>query len=175
MEISIHKLHDDYCQELNRLWIQSLSSFNGSYLSYDNLTDFIKGYREAQRLGYNFIISFDPLKIIDECSIDFNRDEIMLSNPGWNDITVINKMKEESEKNKWSAIEPYLDQLRIEKIKTLSADFLEKNSRLNGPFYPAKDATTIYVYSRMGHVAIEIAFLSVVVQSKNVSNERQGK
>lgn len=175
MEISIHKLHDDYCQELNRLWIEAISSFNGSYLQYDNLKNFIKGYREAERLGYSFILSFDSLNIINECSIDLKRDEHMLSAPGWNDITVINKMKEESEKNKWLPIDPYLDQLRIEKIKSLSTDFLEKNSRTNGPFYPGKDASSVYVYCRMGHVALEIAFLSVVVQSKNVINERQKK
>jgi hypothetical protein len=170
MEIIIQQLLSSYCRELNEGWLETAKDLDDQRFNYEAILPFVKKFREAESEGYTFELVFCPLQLIDKTAPGCNYEEQMMTSSAWNDVDFINRMKEESKKNQWIPIDNPLDKLRIEKIKTITGEFLQHHTSKNGPFFPSKDPSTILVYCLMGSIAKEVTLLSLI-QSKKFNNE----
>lgn len=174
MEITIQKLLSSYCQELNQRWLETSSQFDERQFSYERLKPFLDTFREAENEGYDFEPLYCPLLLIDKAEPDAYLEKCLMESPEWEDVRIINNMKEEGKKNRWVPINDPLDKLRIEKIKSIAGTFLQRYAREQGPFFPSKDPSKILVYCNMGSIAHEISLISVL-QSKNIEDEKSKK
>jgi hypothetical protein len=171
MEISIQQLVASYCQELNESWVQHAAQLTRNEVNYDALKPFIEKFREAEQDGYDFELIYCPLQLINKVLPGGVFENQLMKLDSWEDINVINRMKEESRKNNWIPIDAPLDRLRIEKIKLIAGEFLQDYVMKNGAFFIAQNLSTILVFCMMGSIAHEIALISIL-QSKNVENEK---
>ena len=171
MEISIQQLVASYCQELNESWVQHAAQLTRNEVNYDALKPFIEKFREAEQDGYDFELIYCPLQLINKVLPGGVFENQLMKLDSWEDINVINRMKEESRKNNWVPIGASLDRLRIEKIKLIAGQFLQDYVMKNGAFFISQNLSTILVFCIMGSIAHEIALISIL-QSKNVKNEK---
>ena len=171
MEISIQHLLTSYCQELNQSWVQHAGQLTKHQVNYEALKPFIEKFREAERDGYEFELVYCPLQLINKAMLESGFESELMHSESWEDINVINRMKEESRKNSWIPVDAPLDKLRIEKIKLITGEFLQAYVMKNGPFFMAQNHSTIFVYCMMGSVAHEIALISILY-SKKIEDEK---
>jgi hypothetical protein len=169
MEISIQHLVTSYCQELNQSWVQHAGQLTKHQVNYDALKPIIEKFREAERDGYEFELVYCPLQLINKAMLESGFESEMMQSESWEDINVINRMKEESRKNNWVPIDAPLDRLRIEKIKLIAGQFLQDYVMKNGAFFIAQNLSTILVFCMMGSIAHEIALISIL-QSKLIED-----
>lgn len=171
MEISIQQLLSNYCQELNQSWVEHAARLSRNQVNYNSLKPFISTFREAEQDGYLFEQIYCPLQLVNRAQPGTVFEDQLMKLSEWEDINVINRMKEESQRNKWLPIDAPLDRLRIEKIRQITERFLQEYVLKNGPFFISQYSDTILVYCLMGSVAHEIALLSIL-QSKKVEDEK---
>ena len=171
MEISIHQLLSSYCQELNECWTKHTTRIVDNQVSYEALCPFIEKFREAERDGYDFRLIYCPYELLSKLHPEACFEEKLVEAGSWSDITIINKMREESEINKWLPIDAPLMRLRNEKIKLIAGKYLQEYVLENGPFFVSKNSSTILVYCMMGSVGHEIALISILY-SKKIEDEK---
>jgi hypothetical protein len=171
MEISIQQLLSNYCRELNQSWVEHAALLTRNQVNYNSLKPFISTFREAEQDGYPFEKIYCPLQLINKAQPGTVFEDQLMKLSEWEDINVINRMKEESQRNKWLPIDAPLDRLRIEKIRQITERFLQEYVLKKGPFFISQYSDTILVYCLMGSVAHEIALISIL-QSKKVEDEK---
>lgn len=171
MEISIQQLLSSHCQELNQRWLETSAQLDARKFDYETLKPFLDTFREAEKEGYSFEPVFCPLILIDKAEPNPEIDLGMMESPAWEDVKIIGQMKEQSKHNKWVQIDAPLNRLRIEKIKSIAGEFLQRYARAHGPFFLSKDPSTLLVYCNMGSIGHEISLISVL-QSKSIEDEK---
>jgi hypothetical protein len=171
MEISIHQLLSSYCQELNESWVKHTTRIVDNQVSYESLRPFIEKFREAEQDGYDFQLVYCPFELLDKSHPGAHFEEKMVEEGSWSDITIINKMREESKTNNWLPIDAPLVRLRNEKLKLKTGSFLQGYVLENGPFFASKNSSTILVYCMMGSVGHEISLISILY-SKKIEDEK---
>lgn len=170
MEISIHHLLSNYCQQLNTTWLEASAQLKEQQCDYTNLKPFIDMTREAKNEGYIFELVFCPLLLLDRSEPNAPFEKSLMELPSWKELNIINTMKEESQRNKWPVYESLLKKLQIEKIKYTAGQFLQSYASKHGPFFISKDPSAILTYCNMGSVSHEVCLLSIL-QSSISENE----
>ena len=155
-------LNTNFCTELNVAWLTYVSALKikGADPSiYETLYALLK---EAREQGYRFQIEYAPDLFIQECKAENEVALFLRTHPKWKETEVIIKMMKLGRENQWTFLEPYLENLKNEYLKTLLKEFATRHARQYGPFFAGSDHAVIHVLGLLDSVKEEIMLHSFV-------------
>lgn len=158
----IKLLNTQFCQELNKAWLEATAGFDGKNIKMEFFNELRQLIDEARDQGYLFNLEYRPDNFVAERINGKPLEPELCNMPEWEQLNMVTNMLKQCESNNWSNIKKHFEELKRQRIKPILLKYAIECAKKDGPFYAGDKNDTINIFGTCGSVPLEmmlIAFL----------------